>query len=69
MFMAMFPSLVPARSTCTEPPSGSGRPRDGASDDFPGNAGAAERLGMRGIVVGEDIDAAIARLDAPLAGD
>ena len=38
-------------------------------DDFPGNVEAAERLGMRGIVVGEDIDAAIARLDALLAGD
>ena len=32
-------------------------------DDFEGNVGAAERLGMAGIRVGADVDAAIAELD------
>ena len=35
-------------------------------DDFPGHVEAAEKLGMRGVLVGEDIAAAIATLDALL---
>jgi epoxide hydrolase-like predicted phosphatase len=37
-------------------------------DDFPGNVEAARRLGMQGVVVGEDLDAALAELDRLLAG-
>jgi epoxide hydrolase-like predicted phosphatase len=37
-------------------------------DDFPGNVEAARRLGMRGVVVGEDLGAALAELDRLLAG-
>lgn len=32
-------------------------------DDFQGNVAAAEQLGMTGVLVGEDVDAAIAELD------
>lgn len=37
-------------------------------DDFPGNVRAAEALGIRAILVGTDRHAAIAELDAVLAG-
>jgi epoxide hydrolase-like predicted phosphatase len=37
-------------------------------DDFEGNVRAAEALGWRGIVVGDDREVAIAELDALLAG-
>ena len=37
-------------------------------DDFPGNVAAARRIGMRGVVVGEDLGAALAELDRLLAG-
>lgn len=37
-------------------------------DDFAGNIAAAQRLGIAGVLVGSDIQAAIAELDALLAG-
>lgn len=36
-------------------------------DDFAGNVDAAERLGMRGVVVGADVGAALAELDRQLS--
>jgi epoxide hydrolase-like predicted phosphatase len=37
-------------------------------DDHPGNVAAADRVGMRGVLVGEDFAAALAELDRLLAG-
>ena len=37
-------------------------------DDYPGNVAAAERLGMRGVLVGPDPSKALAELDAILGG-
>ncbi|HVH19483.1 MAG TPA: HAD family phosphatase [Myxococcota bacterium] len=38
-------------------------------DDHPGNVAAAERLGMQGVLVGDDPSAALARLESLLSGD
>jgi len=38
-------------------------------DDFAGNVAAAVRLGIRGVLVGSEVNAAIAELDALLAAD
>lgn len=38
-------------------------------DDHPGNVAGAERLGMQGVLVGDDPSAALARLESLLSGD
>jgi epoxide hydrolase-like predicted phosphatase len=38
-------------------------------DDHPGNVAAAQRLGMQGVLVGDDLSDALARLESLLSGD